>query len=308
MSVVQKGNRLVREYIEHQYTAGVAFQAFQDMGYTAMGMGPLELILSPEILQNLSSRSGLTLVNTNLKWQQDRQAAWRDFLIVKSSEIRVGIVSVIPDSSLNADYVSAEWGQAALLRPEAALENTLPEVDRQSDLIVLISHCSPEKTQTLMEKFLAVDVLVDAYVPERSQQGCGTHEIQDAATTQRSLRFSLDKYGMDVVQIQLRVEPEGALLDWEASVRSLDNDVPEDTILRNQIALNLSQEKIRSQYKDLKELWKMDPEEYFQTRQKKDSQEGVQTHHMSGLKPEELEKMQKMSPEEFAQFMQDKKE
>ncbi|HEY1599625.1 MAG TPA: multiheme c-type cytochrome [Pirellulales bacterium] len=137
--------------IKYQITA----DAMATMGYDAIGFGPKDLKLPAEALLAVTSGETCPFVSANVNLFDLTQP----FRVVEAGGKKVGITSVLGDkyqTEINND-------QLTLSSAQTALENVLPKLKAAGcDLLILLSHATPDESQELARRFPDFDIVVTA--------------------------------------------------------------------------------------------------------------------------------------------------
>ncbi len=139
-------------------------QGMAEMGYSAANLGRREAALSSDDLTKLTAGSQVPLVSANLTAEKGSTLIGRSFVIVRAAGHRFGIMGVV-------ETPKDELGSGLSLRPAIeALAELLPELDRETDQIIVLAHVPPETLSAIATRFPEIDVLLGGDIAESSSQ------------------------------------------------------------------------------------------------------------------------------------------
>jgi 2',3'-cyclic-nucleotide 2'-phosphodiesterase (5'-nucleotidase family) len=135
-------------------------EAYATIPYNALLLGDQELTREVAFLNAVLPRSGAPLVVTNL--QDPRPEGVLPYRIVERGGIRVGIMGVVGPAAFKY-YPAAVRERIALKDPLTAILETLPEVRKQVDIVVVLSHQGLDRDRKLARRLQGVDVIIGAH-------------------------------------------------------------------------------------------------------------------------------------------------
>jgi len=127
------------------------------MKFDAMVVGNHEFNFGPKVLQARIAQADFPILGANV----EGLPAIKPYIVKTLNTIKIGIIGVITQ-----DYVKTIPENAAGLKfttPESALLKYLPELRRQADIIVVLSHCGYPVDRQLAEKVPGIDVIVGGH-------------------------------------------------------------------------------------------------------------------------------------------------
>lgn len=137
----------------------LSVDAMQKMGYDAIALGKSDLRLpAGELLSRVASSDGAPspFLSANVAVFGFAAGMTANHRIVEAGGLRVGISSVLGTSWQkeinNSDIEMAD--------PRAKLREVVPELEKRSDLIVLLAHASMEESLELAREFPQFDIVV----------------------------------------------------------------------------------------------------------------------------------------------------
>jgi len=144
---------------EGDSTEGVAIvEVMGLMGYHAAALGNHELAYGVESLKRLCAKSPFPILACNVLEEVDppedggdkppkkverRPSYVKPYVIVETGGVKVAIVGLVTDATPRLNLPEHTAG-LKFQRPDSALRAVLPEVRRQSDLVILVTHLGSE--------------------------------------------------------------------------------------------------------------------------------------------------------------------
>ncbi|MFA4904263.1 MAG: 5'-nucleotidase C-terminal domain-containing protein [Desulfobaccales bacterium] len=127
------------------------------MKFDAMVVGNHEFNFGPKVLQERIAQANFPILGANV----EGLPSLKPYVIKKLNGIRIGIIGVVTQDSVN----TAPKNIAGLkfTPPESALLKYLPELKRQADIIVVLSHCGYPVDRELAAKVPGIDVIVGGH-------------------------------------------------------------------------------------------------------------------------------------------------
>ena len=155
---------LVRRFgLQEEIKYETSIRALETMGYSAVGLGPDDLRLPPEIVistdANLEEESPLRFVSANVGlFGFDETLPPVSHRVVEVGGVRVGVTSI-----LGAEYQErVDSDEIELGDPAEYIEKVLPQLRDEADLLVLLSHGTADESRALAERFADFDIVATA--------------------------------------------------------------------------------------------------------------------------------------------------
>ena len=134
-----------------------AVRAMNAMGYDAMTLGERELILGDEFFKKEILDCGVDLILTNAR--SNGNSLGKKYLILKRGGVKIGLVGLLDNFPAFPDKVTDPFGE---------LGKVIDEVEKKSDIVVVLSHLGYLKSVELAEKFPQLDVIVVGHGGQRT--------------------------------------------------------------------------------------------------------------------------------------------
>jgi 2',3'-cyclic-nucleotide 2'-phosphodiesterase (5'-nucleotidase family) len=118
---------------------GAVIAAFNRLGLDAATYGNHEYDHSPENIQRLTHLANFPFINSNIVNKDDGKPRFKPWHIIEKDGVKVGIMGLMT-LELGEKVKAQNVADISLLPYKQAVELYLDEVDRASDLVVLITH------------------------------------------------------------------------------------------------------------------------------------------------------------------------
>jgi 5'-nucleotidase/UDP-sugar diphosphatase len=135
----------------------VVVEAMNAMAYDALTVGELDLQLGLDILQQRAKEARFPLLSCNLVGAQDGKPILSPYTVVERNGIRIGILGV-SEAEMGALQQLAKV--AKVLDPLKSVHQYLPEVQAQSDIVIVLSHLGLQMDTVLAQLEPAIQVIV----------------------------------------------------------------------------------------------------------------------------------------------------
>jgi predicted CXXCH cytochrome family protein len=190
----------------------VALEAMKAMDYDALVIGEREMALGDDFIFKNIKKSGIPLVETNLKYG-GKQVGDRD-LILKRGGLKIGLLGVTLDQTRAGQE---EW---AVQDPFKAVEEALPKLREKVDLVVVMSHIGYRQSVALAEQEQGIDVVLVSHQGRRVRTPVA---VGGAIMTQAG-----DK-GKYLGRLNITYDrQQKKITDYSGELISLDTTIPED--------------------------------------------------------------------------------
>jgi hypothetical protein len=222
---------------ETKVNADYVCRAFHLLQYDAIGLGEKDLSFGPDYLKAQAEALSLPFVSTNVYDKASGKSLFDPWIVVEREGLRVAFLSVIsPERHLVAQVESEllEFGME-IRDPTTAVQEVLPEVRQQADVVVLLSHTGIETSKFLAED-LDVDVVIVGHFPavqnDPEKVGGAVYAMAGGQTDRfGTLELTLSADRSEIVAFDgdaIRVLKEGPThgelaaleLEWDQAVQS----------------------------------------------------------------------------------------
>ena len=143
-----------------QAEAELTFDAFNLMKLDVFTPGEIEFIFGLPFLMKLAEKAEFDVIALNLVDSRTGERIFPKPYVIREIKggVKVAVTGVIDDSVRFPGYIDQSGFE--LLPFEEELSKIIPELDREADFIVLLSHLGLEKSRGVAERFPQIDVVV----------------------------------------------------------------------------------------------------------------------------------------------------
>ncbi|MHB0857862.1 MAG: bifunctional metallophosphatase/5'-nucleotidase [Anaerolineae bacterium] len=155
--VLDAGDALLGESLALRSEGRVIVAAMNAMGYDAMAVGLMDLAKGVEVLLARSEEARFAVLSANIVRREGGETLVRPYTLIERGGVRFGIIGVSEPEVMQAP------GAADLIQvldPVEALARLLPEVQAQSDVVIVVSHLGLEGDRALASEAPGIDIIV----------------------------------------------------------------------------------------------------------------------------------------------------
>lgn len=221
------------------YTDGTAFSiafdgkvdvaAMNAVGYTAECMGNHEM--KPKaIWSQLVADTKFPLVDANVVWKGTTQPAMKSYIIKQAGEVRVAIFGL-----MTTDARSYELPQEAvdILDPIETAKALIPELRKQVDVVILLSHCGYDYDQKIAAAVEGIDLIVGGHSHTRLSTPTVVRkgQINSIGRSNGTYIVQTGQWGQELgcVEMKLRRNESGwSMMGLTGKLLPVTADVPTD--------------------------------------------------------------------------------
>ena len=186
------------------------------MGYDAMALGLLDISpLGLSALRQRMAEAEFPMLSANAYISGTKELVTKPYIVIEMADHHVGILGLTEAGS--TDEVMA-------IDPIQAAREQIPELRRQADIIIVLSHAGPETDQQIADQVPGIAVIVSG----RNQQGAEAVGLPSGAILLHADSASPGHAGENVGVAHLSFDKAGHLLkqDWRRVV--LDGNWSDD--------------------------------------------------------------------------------
>jgi hypothetical protein len=190
-------------------------EIMKQMGYDGLTLGGADARLGRDLLHSLATDPSVPLVSANLREADTGNRFLAPSRVVRKGKLRVGITAVTTLGAGALEDIGLEVGD-----PRRELEDVLPELRRESDVIVLLANVGLPEAKALSESF---DGMIDIVVMGLGTPGVGRTLREEGGSVY--VRATGRGQGIGVSRVGLK---DGRVDLLSADEELLFHDVPED--------------------------------------------------------------------------------
>lgn len=140
----------------------VVLNAYNFLGYQAIGVGPADLQLGIDTLKAFEKEAKFPFLCANLVDQKTRKPIFAPHLVLDVGGIKVGLYSVIMQLT-NEAYARRVLAGAEILDPEKTTGEVVAELKKSCDIVIALSQLNVDANEQILDRNPGIDVLVDPY-------------------------------------------------------------------------------------------------------------------------------------------------
>ncbi len=155
--LLDTGNILLVNDDEHYpLNRKVMMKAMDMLEYDALNLGINEIASKTDFLKQTSSSGLFPLISANVRSVDDSHCIQK-YVIKEIDGIKIGITGILP---LDHTEIIPPDPQLNILDPQLALVEILPELQKKSDFIILLSQFNGEETAVIANSLPGIDLAV----------------------------------------------------------------------------------------------------------------------------------------------------
>lgn len=157
MLVLDAGDTLLGQPVALQ-TEGVAIvEAMNAMGYDAMTVGRLDLSKGVDVLVQRAQEAQFAMLSCNLVLKGTRELLLPASIVIERDGVRYGILGVTEPEALQSPGVA---DVADVLDPIQTVRAALPDLQAQSDVIIVLSRLGLDGDLALAKAAPDIDIII----------------------------------------------------------------------------------------------------------------------------------------------------
>ncbi|MBN1350401.1 bifunctional metallophosphatase/5'-nucleotidase [candidate division KSB1 bacterium] len=156
---------------------GALIEMMNTLGYEGMTLGNHEFDVSQENILKLIELSEFPVYSANLYKTNGQLFAPKAYYIYEKQGLRIGVIGIITEQLF--DVLNFNKRENLVVKPNAETINEIAdEIDDETDLIVILSHCGADEDSALAEKLdRRIDVIVGGHSHTRIEKAREVNHI-----------------------------------------------------------------------------------------------------------------------------------
>jgi len=151
-----------RESREATQKALLIIDAFNVMGYDAMGIGDDDLSLGKDFLLKASKKAKFPILSSNVFDEASGRPLIQSSVIKEMAGLRIGIFSLLSQEVFHGSFDPRREG-LVIQPPVETAQNMVKELGSKVDLIVLLSHLGYPKDVELAQTVSGIDIIAGGH-------------------------------------------------------------------------------------------------------------------------------------------------
>jgi len=268
--LVDTGGFLATRNRDHRLRGDVTLEGMTRLGYDAVNLGASDFYFGPKYLKNMAADLSIPFVSSNLLSTAESDPWFKNYLIREINGIRIGILGLISPESFEALPNRNEITGLRAVSPDLVLKETVPQIRESVDIVLLLSHLTPEETDLLLHEVSGIDITIVACTTEE----CGETDVEDPAQAKKTpLLLCAQEKGITLGSIEIQKSSDKPIDVLSGKHIGLGDSVPHDPEIDDLISnayverkLEQNREKQEAELQRHQELMKgleLTPEEFF---------------------------------------------
>jgi len=156
--VLDAGSTLLGQMLALQSEGRVIVEAMQAMGYDAMTVGQADFMKGVDVLLQRAQEAEFAIVSCNIVSTDTGEPILKPYTVLERGGLRFGILGVSEPGI--AKFPTSGMENIQILDPVETVREYLPEVQAQSDVVILLSHIGFEEDRLLAEAVPGIDIII----------------------------------------------------------------------------------------------------------------------------------------------------
>ncbi len=134
-------------------------EAYNDLGYEAVGISEIDLAGGINFLKLLAEKSKFPWISANIVDSKNNHCLFVPYIIKNKNGIRIAITGLAgtgaaDDTNKNVGYKTLGWSEV--------LPRLLKEISSQTDLCILLSSLSPRENEQISKQLPSINIIIQA--------------------------------------------------------------------------------------------------------------------------------------------------
>lgn len=263
--IIDTGDYLYKENKEDwfaQIEGDHIAKAFRAIHYDAVNIADGEIMAGDTFFDSFLSDPLFPLISTNVHLTENKNESVKPYIIKEIGKFRFGIVGILSDHFFKKHPPDS----ITINDPVASIKKYLPEIQKKSDFIILMSHSGMIKTRELLKELPDIDIAIlghDLYPdfePELFENKWILKNSNNGGTVgvvkiwiDQSGRINNIKANLELIDIKVKITPEYKMIeaDFNSEIRKMGN----------------SDNRLKLEIEKAKKNLELSPEEFFKQRE-----------------------------------------
>jgi 2',3'-cyclic-nucleotide 2'-phosphodiesterase (5'-nucleotidase family) len=193
--------------------AYLIIEAFNLMGYDAMGIGDDDLSLGKDVLLKVSKRAKFPILSSNVLNEASGRPLFQSSVIKEMNGLKIGIFSLL-SQEVFLDSSDPRRKGLIIQSPVETAQNMVKELGSKVDLIVLLSHLGYSKDVELVKTVMGIHIVVGGHT--------GVH-LTNPPVINNTLIVQNASKGMYATQLSMTLLDRGNTFYNVTTKRSVEN-------------------------------------------------------------------------------------
>jgi sulfur-oxidizing protein SoxB len=221
--LLDAGNALIGQDLSMKSKGMVTVDAMNAMGYDAMAVGRLDLEEGLDAFLNAVKEVRFAVVACNVASIASGEPLLQPYTIIQRNGTRFGILGVSDADLLTAAGASS---QLKVLDAAESLRQYLPEVRKQSDIVIVLSQLGLEGNKVLAQAVTGIDIVVS---------GGTTELLESPVQIGDTLAVQAGYNGEWLGRLDFGLEASGKLTEPKVQIVTLGPEIADDPDLAQMV-------------------------------------------------------------------------
>jgi len=223
--VLDAGGTLFGQQLSIKTEGRVIVAAMNALGYDAMSVGSMDLFLGMTVLQERAQEADFEILSCNLVNAEDETLVFSPYTVIERDGVRFGVLGMT-EGDLEF-RLESDRELFRVIDPLTAVVKYLPELEEQSDVVILLSRFGLEEDRTLAANVTGIDIIIG---------GKSRHLLSVPFQVEDTVIMQAGFSGEWIVDLRVAFDEEWQVLGRQAEITTLSPEVEDDPELAALVA------------------------------------------------------------------------
>ena len=194
-------------------------------GYDAIGLGEMDLNYGLKFLQEMIDEYHLPFTNANVRDPDTEELILPPYLIVERAGLRIGICAVL-DPAHKIVSMAARDVEYIIDDPVVALRELIPELRKQVQTVIVLSHMGDRPTEELLKVAEGIDIAV---------VGHSFQAIKSERVVGDTVLLASGYEGRFMGRADMFLDTDGVVQTFTVEITSMDQERADDQVMLERI-------------------------------------------------------------------------
>ena len=178
-------------------------ESYNRIGYSAMAIGPYDLITGLDNLLKLKKKARFQMLSANFV-DKDGKLLFKPHAVFEVGGIRVGVIGLTLET-IPKPVLEKRAPGCRILDPFTAAEKSYETLRPETDIIIALSHLKEDTNFSLIEKLKGLEMIIDPYIQQGSHKTWLKEESEWLEEKNNTLFLRSDGQGarLGIVDVEL---------------------------------------------------------------------------------------------------------
>lgn len=212
--------------------ADLGFRAMDQMGYVSMSLGGIDFSLGTGFLKKATTGLSFPLITSNLVYRESGLPFGDKYFIADAGDLKVGILGVMPADAFENMHADPYRDRLEIIPPEKALEALIPELKKKTDILVVLSQCGFDATNSIVDNLDGIDFAIIGGIKEEeiAKIPCGVDPEGKEFLSKdgKTLLMQVGRQGESLGLARLTLDGEGRIIQRRGEIIPVNGTVEPD--------------------------------------------------------------------------------